>query len=184
MGKRDHQFERIHVSRLKDRDRKAFSEIFSTYYKDLVYFAFSFLRDASSAEDVVQETFIKLWEECHNLEIKVSLRSYLLKTIHNRCLDIYRHKKIIDAHEEYIKIQNLIFDNDTEGYILRSEMAERIDMALAIMPENIREAYELNRNKGLKYREIALKLNVSVRTVEERISKALEILRNNLSEFI
>jgi RNA polymerase sigma-70 factor (family 1) len=178
------QYEQFLVVRLVRGDSDAFSEIFSAYYKDLVMFAFSITKEMASSEEIVQETFVKLWEDHKKLEVKTSLKSFLLKSVQNRCIDWHRHKKIINIHINYLLVNNPIFENDTDNYLLWSELNGLIEAAMKRMPEKLREAYEMNRNDGLKYQEIAESLSLSVRTIEVRISRALEFLRKELIDFL
>jgi RNA polymerase sigma-70 factor (family 1) len=177
-------FEKLLAEKLRSGDPSSFSDIFTAYYKDLVFFAYSFIHELAVAEDIVQETFIKLWEDHEKLNVKVSLKSILLKTVQNKCIDWHRHRKIIDNHCTYVINNAPLYEFDTDNYLLRSEMEELIEKALTMLPEKTREAYELHRIEGLKYQEIATRLNVSVRTVEVRISNALELLRQSLIDFL
>lgn len=177
-------YERLLIEKLNRGDSDAFSEIFRAYYKDLLMFAFSFLKELPGSEEIVQDTFLKLWEDRAKIDIKSSLKSILLKSVQNRCIDWYRHKKIIRNHADSALINEPIFDFNTDNYILWSELNGLVESAVLRMPAKSREAFEMNRNEGLKYNEIAEKLSVSVRTVEVRISKALEILRNELKDFM
>jgi RNA polymerase sigma-70 factor (ECF subfamily) len=109
----------------------------------------------------------------------------LLRAVRNACLDEIRHRNIILEHENHVLSNHASEDlADTENYILYSDLQKHLHHALAQMPETYREAFELNRFDGLKYREIAEKLNVSERTVEVRISKAIDLLRKYLREFL
>ena len=177
-------FEHLLIKKLKSGDPDSFSDIFSAYYKDLVFFAYSFTHELPDAEDIVQDTFVKLWEHHEELNVTVSLKSMLLKTIQNKCIDWHRHKKIINNHSNYIIDNSPIYEFDTDNYVLKSELEGRIEKAIANLPEKFKEAFEMNRFEELKYHEIATKLNVSVRTVEVRISKALELLRKSLIDFL
>jgi len=177
-------FEQFLIEKLKSGDTGSFTEIFSAYYQDMVFFAFSFTHELPAAEDIVQDTFVKLWEDHEKLNVTVSLKSILLKTIQNKCIDWHRHRKTVNTHSSYIINNSPVYEYNTDNYLLRSELEGMIEKALAQLPEKVREAYELNRLKGLKYQEIAIKLNVSVRTVEVRISKALVLLRKSLVDFL
>jgi RNA polymerase sigma-70 factor (ECF subfamily) len=177
-------FELLLIEKLKSGDPDSFSDIFSAYYKDLVFFAYSFTHELSSAEDIVQDTFVKLWDDHEKLNVTVSLKSILLKTIQNKCIDWHRHRKIVNNSGTYIIDNSPLYEYDTDNYVLRSELEEMIEKAIAILPEKFKEAFEMNRFEGLKYQEIANKLNVSVRTIEVRISKALELLRKSLIDFL
>jgi RNA polymerase sigma-70 factor (family 1) len=177
-------FELLLIEKLKSGDPDSFSDIFSAYYKDLVFFAYSFTHELSCAEDIVQDTFVKLWDDHEKLNVTVSLKSILLKTIQNKCIDWHRHRKIVNNSSTYIIDNSPLYEYDTDNYVLRSELEEMIEKAIAILPEKCKEAFEMNRFEELKYQEIATKLNVSVRTIEVRISKALELLRKSLIDFL
>ncbi|MGD0754963.1 MAG: RNA polymerase sigma-70 factor [Bacteroidales bacterium] len=184
MIKKNLIFELLLIEKLKSGDPDSFSDIFSAYYKDLVFFAYSFTRELSSAEDIVQDTFVKLWEDHEKLIVTVSLKSILLKTIQNKCIDWHRHRRIVSNSSTYIIDNSPLYEYDTDNYVLRSEMEGIIEKAVENLPEKFKEAFEMNRFEGLKYQEIANKLNVSVRTIEVRISKALELLRKSLIDFL
>jgi RNA polymerase sigma-70 factor (ECF subfamily) len=173
------------IAELKQGNKHAFSLLFTTYYKDMVLFGGNFLPDQAACEDMVQSIFLKLWSERATLFIETSLKSYLLKSVRNACLDEIRHRNIVQEHESYVASYGLSEDStDTENYILYSDLQKHLQHALEQMPESCREAFELNRFEGLKYREIAEKLNLSERTVEVRISKAIDFLRKQLREFL
>ena len=89
----------------------------------------------------------------------------------------------MQTHNNFVKESSPQFKYDTDSYILYSELQEQIEAALEKLPEEISEVFRMNRNKGLKYHEIADILDVSVRTIEVRIGKALHMLRNHLKEY-
>jgi RNA polymerase sigma-70 factor, ECF subfamily len=169
---------------LRKGDNKAFSQLFTAYYKDLVLFGGNFLPDKVVCEDIVQSVFLRIWNDRASLDIETSLKSYLLKSVRNSCLDELRHRDIIHQHEAYTLSTDVLEDVDTEHYILYSDLSRHLDEALANLPEAYREAFEMNRFEGLKYKEIAARLQVSERTVEVRIGKALEMLRVLLKDFL
>ena len=170
---------------LAQGDEKAFSLLFKKYYKDLVLFGGNFLPDRCACEDIVQSVFLRLWNERHLLHIKTSLKSYLLKSVQNACFDEIQHKQVIRKHENYVlSFANMIKDMDTENYILYSDFQQHLQQALDKIPATCRETFELNRFEGMKFREIADKLQISQRTVEVRISKAIDILKKHLKDFM
>ena len=175
--------EKVLISKLKTGDSSAFSDIFTAYYKDLVMFGARFTKDLNSAEEIVQDTFVKIWEEHESINVSVSLKSYLLKIVQNKCINWCRHKKIMQAHSSFVKESPPQFDYDTDSYILYSELQEKIDAALDKLPKEISDAFRMNRYKGLKYHEISEIQHTSVRTIEVRIGKALNMLRNHLKEY-
>ncbi len=175
--------EKALISRMKLGDKSSFSSIFDAYYQDLVMFAVRFTHDLNNAEEIVQDTFVRLWEEHESVNINISLKSYLLKIVQNKCIDWCRHNKITQMHVKFVLESLPLFEYDTDSYILHSELQEQIEIALGRLPEEISEAFRMNRYKGLKYYEIADILDVSVRTIEVRIGKALHMLRNHLKEY-
>jgi len=175
--------EKILVSKIKTGDYTAFECIFNAYYRDLVMFASKFTHDISTAEEIVQDIFVKLWEDHESIKVNSSFKSYLLKTVQNKCIDWYRHRKIIQKHYESVMSGSSQLTYDTDSYLLYSELQEQIDDALGKLPEEISEVFRMNRYQGLKYHEISDLLGVSVRTIEVRIGKALHMLRNILQEY-
>jgi len=176
-------FEKIIIEKYKEGDRSAFSTIFSVYYTDLVMFAITILNNADSSQEIVQDMFVKLWEDREKIVINTSLKSFLLKSVQNKCLDLLRHQKIKERYSSEFNHTALIHDYDTEGYVLRSELEFNIEKILNELPAEIAESFRLNRYEGLKYHEIAERLRVSQRTVEVRISKALQVLRERLKDY-
>lgn len=177
--------ERNLIIGLKEGDKAAFSLLFRAYYKDLVLFGGHFLPgDKPACEDVVQSVFLKLWNDRKVIAIETSLKSYLLKAVRNGCLDEIRHQDIVRDHEAYTQATRPDNDIDTENYILYSDLQHHLQAALKKIPAPCREAFEMNRFEGLKYREIAEKLQVSERTVEVRIAKAIELLKRYMKEFL
>jgi RNA polymerase sigma-70 factor (ECF subfamily) len=148
-----------------------------------VIFASRYTNNLSHAEEIVQDTFIMLWEDRCSIRINTSLKSYLLKTVQNKCIDWFRHKKIVKAHQNYVLEKPPQLSLNTDSYLLYSELNERIENALRLLPDPISEAFRLNRQEGLKYAEIAEISGVSVRTVEVRIGKALHLLRRYLKDY-
>lgn len=171
------------LSRISKGDKAAFSVVFTAYYADLVMFAFTFLKEKEASEEIIQDVFVKLWDNRESLEIKSSLKSFMLKSVQNKCIDMLRHKKIKNRYSDEILNYPVIHENQTEDYILHSELEGIIGKLLQELPEKVNQAYVLNRFDGYTYSEIAEKLNVSVRTVEVRISRALGFLREKLKEY-
>lgn len=175
--------EKVLIAKIITGDSSAFSTIFNAYYKDLILFAGRITKNVDIAEEIVQDTFVSLWEDRESINITSSLKSYLLKTVKNRCIDWFRHKKIIKKHNDFVSEKPLQLDYDTDSYVLFSELQEQLDVILNKLPDDITEAYRMNRDKGLTYHDIAELLNVSVRTIEVRIGKALHLLRYHLKEY-
>lgn len=170
--------------RLKEGDHDAFTVIFTTYYKDLVIFAMNFLKQREIAEEIVQDIFVRLWDNSKTLSIDNSLKSYLLKCVQNSCFDLIRHNKIVQRYNDEIGSSQETFEFNTDNYVINSELEDLLKVALDKLSPEIYEAYCLSRYKGLRYKDIAVKMKVSVRTVEVRIGKALVILRDELKDYL
>lgn len=173
--------EEITLSQLKSTDPHEFSRMFTSYYRDLVLFAGRYFTDKSVCEDIVQDTFARVWDLRSQLDISVSMRSYLIGAVRNRCLNEIKHRKI--AFNTTIESLTWMPERIEEEAVLYSELHERFQEALAQLPPLCREAFEMNRFQNLKYQQIADQLGVSKRTVEVRIGKALALLRDSLKEY-
>ena len=175
--------EKALIAKLKAGNTSSFTGLFIAYYNDIVLFAFRFVKDIDSSEEIVQDSFVKLWEERESMNITVSVKAYLLKTVRNKCIDFLRHKKIQQKHNDIVLKAPTQVEYDTDHYLLYSELEEQIEAVLKKLPQEVSDTFRMNRYKGLKYHEIAQLLNVSVRTIEVRIGKALHQLRYHLKEY-
>lgn len=171
------------IRALKQDSHKAFTRLFQAYYKDFVLFAGTYIPEKPVCEDIVQNTFLKLWNDRKTLEIEISLKAYLLKAVRNNCLDELRHRKVIDEYAAHELKFGFLDAGETENYVLYSDLCQQLQEALAQLPPDERKTFEMSRFQNIRYREIANYLNVSVRTVEVRISKALKQLRILLKDF-
>jgi RNA polymerase sigma-70 factor (ECF subfamily) len=171
-------------NRIRAGEKQAFTILFNKYYKDLVVFSFSFTKRLAISEEIVQEVFLKLWEQRNLLIIQTSLKSFLLKSVQNASLDWLRHQRVKSDYANALLEHAEFSDNDTEHYILMSELEGKLMQALDKLPETYAQAFKMSRFEALNYQEIADKLDVSVRTVEVRISKALIFLREELKDYL
>lgn len=161
----------------------AFDFFFNYYYPGLCVYAQKMISlPEEEARDIVQDVFVKFWNDCKKLDIQFSIRSYLFVAVKNKCFDVLRKKnrniKVQEISNEYD-----IADEAFETYIL-SELETLFNKSLTKLPERCREVFELSRLHGLKNREIATKLNLSEKTVENQITKALHILREELKDYL
>lgn len=160
-----------------------FDYFFDKYYRGLCVYAYKIVLSKSSSEDIVQDFFIKLWENKKILKVETSVKSYFLRSIHNRCLDFLSHQNVTEAHRIY-HLNHLSQEDILEYPLLDFELEQQLQKAIDALPDGIRETFMLNRFEGLSYHEIAERENVSVKTVEYRISKALSLLRDDLQEYL
>ncbi len=162
-------------------DQQAFDALFRTWYAPLCRYAARLLDgDMDDAEDVVQQTFIKLWEQRETLPIQFSVKAYLYKMVHNRSLNRLRDAQTRRRHSEI----SVSFGNDMAPPVEVSDLQTRLHAALEQLPTECRRIFELSRFEELKYREIADQLNISIKTVETQMGKALRIMRVHLAEYL
>ncbi|BBE17152.1 RNA polymerase ECF-type sigma factor [Aquipluma nitroreducens] len=160
-----------------------FDYFFDKYYRGLCVYAYRILKSSSEAEDLVQDFFVRVLENRATISIETSVKSYFIRSVHNRCLDNLAHKKVKINHEQFrLKMMN---EEDMHEYpLLDSELTLLIERAIQHLPDGIRETFMTNRFEGLSYQQIAQQENISVKTVEYRISKALNILRKDLGDYL
>lgn len=169
--------EKIILKELSNGDAKSLKILFDTFYPSLCNYAFQFLNDYDMAEEVVQNLFVKIWEKRSTLDIETSVKNYLFRSVRNQCINLIQHEKVKQLHAQKIK-EALFTEEASESYYLDAEMAIRIESAIETLPEKRREIFRLSREDGLKYREIAEKLEISVKTVETQMGLALKALRD------
>jgi len=158
---------------------QVFEDIFKLYAKDLKRFIFFKTKNLSETEDILQDTFIKLWDNCDNVNY-YKVKSYLFTVANNIFLNIKKHEKVVRAHEKQTVKSNT---NETPEFILlEKEFLVKIDNAIASLPETQREVFLLNRIEKKKYREIAEMLNISVKAVEKRMHFALKYMKEEIGK--
>lgn len=174
----------IIIEGLERNDKVVFEYVFNYYYSSLCAFSMQYIDNRNSVEDLVQDFFVYLWEEFPRLKIKSSLKSYLFTAIKNRCLDYQKHHKIKEKYRTYLLFSLDKEDDSMQQYFAESELRQAIQTSFAKLTPRCREIFELSRINGLSNQEIAVKLDLSKRTVELQISNSLKILRKELAEFL
>lgn len=177
--------------RLEDGDIKAFEILYNEQYTSLCHFAQRFVFDLDTAREIVQDVFVRIWEKRTSLPVEISLKTYLYTSVRNKCLDYLKHLNVEYEFEkkrikEILEPGNNSFntiDDPLDGLITK-ELENAIREAIENLPEKCREIFELSRFKGLKYREIAEELSISVKTVETQMSRAIEALKKKLSNHL
>ena len=173
-----------HWSELKEGDINAFEMFFKTYYQPLCNYAYSFIRDRDEAEEIVQSAFLAMWEKRETLDIKTSLKSYLYTMVRNTSLNVIKHEKIKQKYiGEALAVEERSHDNVVQK-VLSSELEEKIHHAMESLPEQCRLVFKLSRFEELKYSEIAEQLEISIKTVENQMGKALKIMREQLRDYL
>jgi RNA polymerase sigma-70 factor (ECF subfamily) len=150
----------------------------------LCFFALQYTRDQDTAREITQEAFISLWEKRASIDLSKPVKTYLSTTVRNKCLNWLRDNK--KFNREILDIEGLISDKSyiQPDRLIEAEIREKIAIAIDRLPQKCREIFVLNRYENLKYQEIANRLDISVKTVETQMSKALQHMRNQLAEFL
>ena len=128
--------------------------------------------------------FLVVWEKREALIITTSLKSYLYRAVHNRCLNRIKHTSVRDEHREHTRYVGETTVESPMQTLLGNELSVQIQRAIQKLPEQCRLAFTLSRYEELKYGEIADQLGISIKTVENQIGKALRILRTELSDYL
>lgn len=162
--------------------KKEFEEIFKQYFNPLVNFINQYLKNYENSREVVQITFLKIWEKRETLKIQSSVKNYLYRSAKNSMIDYIRKyekiNKISDDEDRILKNLPETDDSFLSPFIIRSEILKALN---ELKPKN-KEIFLLSKFEGLTYEEIALHLNISKRSVEDNIARALGKLKDQLKE--
>jgi RNA polymerase sigma-70 factor (ECF subfamily) len=165
---------------IKSSDASAFKVLYYRYYKQLFIFLWRRTQNEETAKDLSQELFFRLWKNREHLDANQSLKSYLYKIAHNLVIDHLRKRGVEQTYFTNEQPNAAITDEESDDFELR----EKINATMSGLPDSVRQVFYLSRFEGLKYSEIADALDIAVKTVEARMSKALTILREKLKPYI
>ncbi|MEO5995186.1 MAG: RNA polymerase sigma-70 factor [Chitinophagaceae bacterium] len=174
----------VMINLLGERNEKAFEQVFKSNFKSLHAYAFTILKDEVMAEEMVQNVFYKIWEKTAQLTISGSVTAYLYRAVYNESLNYLKHQKVKAAYQSFSSFQMKNSSDSASKKLLLRELTEKLQTALNELPEQCRTVFQLSRFEELRYREIASQLNISVKTVENHMGKALKLLRLKLVDFL
>lgn len=161
-------------------NQQAYQSLFHYYYERLYHYALTFTSDQSKAEDIVQEVFLKVWTKRESLHTNGSLKAYLYRMTYNEFINGYRKEKRYHEELDAFKFQALtpLLEESEETWQLKlNKLKEAVDK----LPPRCREIFLLHKQEGVSQKEIAKKLDISVKTVENQVAKAVSILKNKLT---
>jgi RNA polymerase sigma-70 factor (ECF subfamily) len=162
-----------------------FEKIFRAHFRGLHTYACTLIKDPVMAEEAVQNVFVRLWEKKEALSIRESITGYLYRAVHNESLNHLKHRKVRLAHQSYLLRRHNPHDREKASEkVTVSELQQQLEKAVLELPEQCRLIFRLSRSEELKYKEIADKLGLSVKTVENQMGKALKLLRQKLADFL
>jgi len=173
---------------LRKGEKFAFEEIYSDFFGVMYHLSLQYLRDEKISEEIVQDTFMKLWEIRESLDDRFNIRSFLYTITKNNCLNYLRNQKIAFRHQENLRYLEMQFNYEAldklGSYIEFEELRAKIDQAICSLPDDLRATFELSRFEEMSYKDIAEKQSVSIKTVEARMTKSLKILRHELRDYL
>jgi RNA polymerase sigma-70 factor (ECF subfamily) len=170
------------ISGLERGSEAAFEQLFLRYYAGLVSFAHKLVADDDLARELVQDVFVQFYEKRESIGIHTSLKAHMYQSVRFRCLNYLKRQSLIRGHHQ------VIFEETKESEAYYHDALEQTELEIKLfsliqsLPEKCREVFELSRFEGFSNQEIADKLELSKRTVETQISKALKFLRDNIVE--
>ena len=166
------------VYQLKENNVKAFESIFNKYYPLMVSFAHHYIYRTDICEEIVQDIFVKIWENADILNLRPPIKAYLTTMVKNRCIDYIRKSSIRKQYENEKQTSSRGVYNDEDYQVV--EQIEKLRYEINKLPRQRKKIFKMSRYYGMKYSEIADKLNISYKTVENQMGAALKQIRKNV----
>jgi RNA polymerase sigma-70 factor (ECF subfamily) len=171
------------MQEIKAGNMFAFDALYRKYNKKLYKFGYSILKSTEEAENLIQDVFLNLWENRHKVEKNSSIKSYVFTITYNSAISIIRKKARESQFIEYLKTLQDINVEPVNVELEYNELTSKLDEIINELPRRQKEVYLLHKVEGLKYNEIAERLNISVNTIENHMSHALKTIRKKLGNY-
>jgi len=173
--------EKTIIIKFKEGDAAAFDSIYHKYSKKLYNFADGLIKDPDIAGEIVQEVFVNLWEKRHQVDITLNFENYIFTIAYNSIRKYFRKKSIELKVKDYLLNNSPEVIENNDGSIIYNELLELANRAIEKLPPRRKTVYKLSRQEGMKIKEIACKLEISTRTAENHLAKALKYLKEELA---
>jgi RNA polymerase sigma-70 factor (ECF subfamily) len=173
---------KILLKQFKANNKDAINKLYEMFSRKLYNFAFSYLKTEEDALDVVQTVFVNLWDKRKNISDDSNLESYLFTVTKNAVISTFRKKVQEKKYLENLRQTTVLSYNDTDEKYDYEILYEKIQKLIEELPEKRRHIFKLYKEEGLSNKEIAEKLNISVKTVEDHKTKAKHFIKNNLEK--
>ena len=170
------------IGKILKGDKEQFESLFRSTYVSLVRYAMTLIKDHDTAEEIVQDLFVRIWQDRDKIQIHTTLNGYLFRSVHNSCIHWADHKKVMDRHAAEMAHRPEENNEIATDLIIYRELQEKVAEILSKLPERCGQIFTMNRFEGLKYSEIADKLSISVKTVEANMGRALKEFRKALTK--
>lgn len=171
------------MQEIKADNMFAFDKLYKKYCKRVYKFGYSILKSQEESENLMQDVFLNLWENRHKVEKDSSIKSYVFTITYNSAISIIRKKAKESEFVEYLKSLQEINEEPVNIELEYNELTNKLDEIIKALPPRQREVYLLRRDTGLKYNEISERLNISVNTIENHMSRALKTIREKLGNY-
>lgn len=168
----------------KWNSESGFEALFKELYAPLYRYASGLIADEMQAEELVQEVFLKLWQQREQIKIETNVQAYLYRAVHNNAMNLLNHEKVKAKYQTYMKTRTAQYADSPSKMLDAKELKEQIAQAMNKIPEKCRAIFFMSRQESFSYKEIAEKLGLSIKTVENQMSKALKILREELRDYL
>lgn len=177
------------IDEVREGKAEAYEYVFKTFYPRLRNYASHFVADVDDTEDILQDCFVRLWERRQTLTY-VSIQALLFTMVRNECLNYLKHQAIVNGYQvDHLahlageeRLYNYDMLNSTDTELLYDELQRQIDRVMERLSPRTRQIFIMSRTEGMKNREIAQQLGISVKIVERHIGKALALFRKNISQ--
>lgn len=173
--------EKTIIKKFKEGDAAAFDAIYHKYSKKLYNFAYGLLKDPDSAGEMVQEVFVTLWEKRNQVDITFSFENYIFTIAYNSIRKFFRKKSMENKVKDYLLKNSPEVIESIDGSIIYNELLELANKTIEKLPPKRKTVYKLSRHEGMRIKEIASRLNISTRTAENHLAKALKFLKEELA---
>ena len=170
---------------IREGNKAAFEKLFKDYYDALCDYAYTIVKDRDESDEVIQNVFYNIWNKRLTLNVNVPVKAYLYKAVYNESLNKLKHEKVKMAYvADYKHKFSTVKVSDSASHIDVKELEQTIQKVLDELPPQCNNVFKLSRFENLTYPEIAVKLGISVKTVESHMGKALKSMRTNLKEYL
>ena len=169
------------ILRFKEGQPEAFDSIYRTHSKKMYYFTLGLVKDQEISKDLVQEVFINLWEKRDQVNADLNFDNYLFTIAYNAIRKYFRNQSLENKVKDYLQRESPEIINGSDGTLIFKELFDLASKTVELLPPRRKAVYKLSKQEGKKIREIAVTLNISPRTAENHLAKALKFLKEEIS---
>ncbi|WP_303919005.1 RNA polymerase sigma factor [Draconibacterium sediminis] len=171
------------INRFIDGDKTAINDLYAEYSPRLYRFAMAYLKSESEVLDIVQEVFVNVWMNRNKLKKDSNLDAYLFTVAKNTIVSVFRKKLSEKDYLEHLKNKSITNSIDTESQFNYNQLSDKLNDLIEQLPPQRKKIYQLSKEQGLANKTIATELGISIKTVEDHLSKASKFIKKNLTEY-